>query len=89
MILLESSRTGCGEESKLRLYQLEHLQWTHLRGAVEGVGVEDRLDHDQRLSHVFPVQLVPVVGALVRTVVEDLKELRPAEMKHELRKKTE
>ena len=56
----------------------------HLGRAVEGVGVEDGLDHDQTLGHVFPVQLVAVVRGLVRTVVEHLQELRPPQVEHEL-----
>lgn len=46
----------------------------HLRWAVEGVSIQDRLDHDKGLGQVLPVELVAVVGALVRTVVEHLQE---------------
>lgn len=45
----------------------------HLRWAVEGVSVQDRLDHDEGLGQVLPVELVAVVGTLVRTVVEHLQ----------------
>lgn len=45
----------------------------HLRWAVEGVSVQDWLDHDEGLGQVLPVELVAVVGALVRTVVEHLE----------------
>lgn len=56
----------------------------HLWGAVEGVGVEDWLDHDEGLGQVLPVELVAVVGALVRTVVEYLQEGRPTQVEHKL-----
>ena len=56
----------------------------HLRRAVEGVGIEDGLDHDQTLRHIFLVQLVAVVRGLVRTVVEHLQERRPPQVEHEL-----
>ena len=60
---------------------------THLRRSTEGVGVEDGLYHDQGLSDVFPVQLVPVVSAFVRAVVEHLEELRSTKVEHELEEK--
>ena len=56
---------------------------------VEGVGVEDGLDHDQALGHVLLVELVPVVGGLVGTVVEHLQELRPPQVEHELQRQRE
>ena len=34
---------------------------------------------------MYSRERVPVVGRLVRAVVEDLEELRPPQMKHELR----
>lgn len=46
----------------------------HLRWAVEGVSVQDRLDHDEGLGQVLPVELVAIVGALVRAVVKHLQE---------------
>lgn len=55
-----------------------------LGGSVEGVGVENGLDHDERLGQVLPVEVVSVVGALVRTVVEHLQERRAPQVEHEL-----
>ena len=51
---------------------------------MERVGVEDGLDHDERLGQVLPHEVVPVVGRLVRTVVEHLQERRPPQVEHEL-----
>ena len=56
----------------------------YLRRSTEGVGVDYRLDHDQALGHVLPVELVAVVGTLVGTVVEHLEKLRPPQVEHEL-----
>lgn len=56
----------------------------HLRWAVEGISIQDWLDHDEGLSQVLPVELVAVVGALVRTVVKHLQEGRPTQVEHEL-----
>ena len=56
----------------------------YLRRPVEGVGVEDGLDHDERLSQILPHELVPVVGALIGTVVEHLQEGGPSQVEHEL-----
>ena len=44
--------------------------------SVEGVGVEDGLDHDQGVGHILLVQTVAVERSLVRAVVEILQELR-------------
>ena len=57
---------------------------THLWRSMERVGVEDGLDHDERLGQVLPHEVVPVVGRLVRTVVEHLQERRPPQVEHEL-----
>lgn len=54
---------------------------------MEGVRVEDGLDHDERLSEVLPDKVVPVVGRLVRAVVEHLQEGRPPQVEHELRER--
>lgn len=42
--------------------------------SVEGVRVEDWLDHDQGLGQVLSHKVVPVVGGLIWTVVEHLQE---------------
>ena len=60
--------------------------YTHLWWPTEGVCVEYGLYHDQRLSDVLAVQLVTIVSTLIRTVVKHLQELRPPQMKHELRR---
>lgn len=57
---------------------------THLRRPVEGVGVEDRLDHDQGLGQVLAHKVVSVIRRLVRAVVEHLQEGRPPQVEHEL-----
>lgn len=59
--------------------------YRYLRRAVEGVGVEHRLDHDERLRQVLPVEVVSVIRALVRTVVEHLQERRTPQVEHELK----
>lgn len=59
----------------------EHGLW----GAVERVGIQDGLDHDEGLGEVLPGKVVPIIRRLVRAIVEDLKEWRPSKMEHELR----
>ena len=61
-----------------------HVYITNLWRAIEGVCIEDGLDHDQALCHVLLVELVAIVGGLIWTVVEHLQELRPAQVEHEL-----
>ena len=51
---------------------------------MEGVGLQDGLDHDEGLGEVLPGKVVPIIRRLVRAVVEDLKEWRPSKMEHEL-----
>lgn len=58
---------------------------SHLGRSVEGVGVEDGLDHDEGLSQVLSVEVMSVVGALVWAVVEHLQERRAPQVEHELR----
>jgi len=57
------------------ILQRGRVQQNGFRWSVEGVRVENRLNHDQRLSQIFFRQAVPVVGSFVRTVVEDLQKL--------------
>ena len=61
-----------------------HVYIAHLWRAIEGVCIEDGLDHDEALCHVLLVEFVAIVGGLIRTVVEHLQELRPAQVEHEL-----
>lgn len=61
--------------------------YRYLRRTVEGVGVEHRLDHDERLRQVLPVEVMSVIRALVRTVVEHLQERRTPQVEHELKHK--
>jgi len=51
---------------------------------VEAVAVERGLDHDERVGDVFVVENVAVEGGFVGRVVENLQELRAAEVEHEL-----
>ena len=59
-------------------------QGSYLWGPVEGVGIQDGLDHDEGLGEVLPGKVVPIIRRLVRAVVEDLEEWRPSKMEHEL-----
>ena len=43
--------------------------------SIERVGIENWLDHDQALRGILSVELVAIVGTLIRTVVEHLQEL--------------
>lgn len=61
------------------------IQENRLGGTMETVAVQDRLDHDEALTQVFPVEHVPVESGLVGAVVEYLQELRPTEVEHKLR----
>jgi len=65
------------------------IQQNWLGGAGEAIAVEDRLNHDECLREVLPVQAAPVENCFVRTVVEHLKELTSSEMEHELRVEAE
>lgn len=51
---------------------------------MEGVGVEDGLDHDQGLGQVLPDKVVPVIRRLIGAVVEHLQEGRPPQVEHKL-----
>uniref|UniRef100_A0A6B0UCQ8 Putative secreted protein n=1 Tax=Ixodes ricinus TaxID=34613 RepID=A0A6B0UCQ8_IXORI len=64
------------EENAIRL-DAAGVQQDGLRRTAEGVGVQDGLDHDQRLRQVLPVQHVPVIRCFVGTVVEHLEKLGP------------
>ena len=59
----------------------EHRLW----GPVEGVGIQDGLNHDEGLGEILPGKVLPLILRLVRAVVEDLKEWRSSKMEHELR----
>lgn len=56
---------------------------------MEGVRVEDGLDHDEGLGEVLPDEVVPVIGRLVGAVVEHLQEGRPPQVEHELQERGE
>lgn len=58
----------------------------YLWRTVEGVRVQDGLYHYQRLGQVLPHELVSVIAAFIRTVVEHLQEWRSSQVEHELRK---
>ena len=62
----------------------DSTQLAYLRRSIERVGVEDGLHHHQRLSDIFTVELITIVGTLVRAVVEHLEELGPSQVEHEL-----
>mmetsp|Transcript_15757 Transcript_15757/g.50813 ORF Transcript_15757/g.50813 Transcript_15757/m.50813 type:complete len:418 (+) Transcript_15757:875-2128(+) len=53
--------------------------------ALEGVGEQRGLDHDERIGRVFARKDEAVVRGLVRRVAKDLQELRAAQVEHELR----
>ena len=59
----------------------EHRLW----GPVEGVGIQDGLNHDEGLGEILPGKVLPLILRLVRAVIEDLKEWRSSKMEHELR----
>ena len=56
---------------------------------MEGVGVEDGLDHDQGLGQVLSDKVVPVIGRLIGAVVEHLQEGRPPQVEHKLHRTRE
>lgn len=59
----------------------------HLWRAVERVGVEDGLYHYERLRQILTHEMMPVVGRLIRTVIEHLQEWGSPQVEHELSKK--
>lgn len=61
----------------------------YLRRPMEGVGVENGLDHDEGLHQVLPGKVVSVIGRLVRAVVKHLQERRPSKVEHELQAQRE
>lgn len=65
------------------------VQARYLWRSVEGVSVENRLDHDESLSQVLPVEMMSVIRTLIWTVVEDLEEWRTPQVEHELEKRGE
>lgn len=59
----------------------------HLWRAVERVGVEDGLYHYERLCQILTHKMMPVVGRLIRTVIEHLQEWGSSQVEHELLRK--
>lgn len=51
---------------------------------MEGVGIENGLDHDEGLGQILPGKVVSVIRRLVGTVVEHLKKWRSSQVEHEL-----
>ncbi len=68
----EQLEEGVHEQDPVGLYG-GGVQEDGLGGAVEGVGVQDGLDHHQAVRQVLPQQAGTVEGGLVRGVVEDLR----------------
>ena len=58
--------------------------WPYLWSPMEGVRIENGLDHNEGLSQILPGKMVSIVGRLVRTVVKHLKKWRSSQMEHEL-----
>lgn len=56
---------------------------------VEGISIENRLNHDESLSQVLSVELMSVVRTLIWTVVEHLQERRAPQVEHELGNRTQ
>lgn len=56
----------------------------YLWWSVEGVRIENGLDHNEGLSQILPGKMVPIIGRLIRTVVKYLKKWRSSQMEHEL-----
>ena len=67
----EQLEEGVHEQDPVGLYG-GGVQEDGLGRAVEGVGVQDGLDHHQAVRQVLPQQAGAVEGGLVRGVVEDL-----------------
>ena len=59
----------------MKIHITDVTVWTDLWRSTEGIGIEDWLYHDEALGDILSVQLVAVVGTLIRTVVEHLQEL--------------
>lgn len=51
----------------------------------QGVRIQCRLDHDERVSSIFVVKDMSVESSLIGRIVEYLQELTSAEMEHKLR----
>lgn len=54
---------------------------------MERVGVEDGLYHYERLCQILTHKMMPVVGRLIRTVIEHLQEWGSSQVEHELLRK--
>ena len=65
---------GVHEENPIR-QKGRGVQQHRLRWPVERVGIQNRLNHDQRLRQIFLRQGMTVEGRLVWTIVEDLERL--------------
>lgn len=75
---------GVKEEDGVGL-DTRRVEENRLAWLVKGIRVERRLNHNERIAHIFAEQAVSVERRLVGRVVEDLEELRTPEMEHELR----
>lgn len=71
---IKTLRLGKGSAVLLPVGQHYEKNETDLWWSVEGIRVEDRLDHDQGLGQVLSHKVVPVIGGLIWTVVEHLQE---------------
>lgn len=68
---------GVHEQDPVRL-DAACVKQNRFRWSIEGVCVQDGLDHDQRLGHILTVQHVPVVRGLIGAIVEYLQQLYKA-----------
>lgn len=93
-MLLLSRRTGYRTEQIQDEYKLNRTTFSsrtlhgwiynHLWRAVERVRVEDGLYHYEWLCQILTHKMMPVVGRLVRTVIEHLQEWGSPQVEHEL-----
>ena len=88
-VVYENVEEGVEEEDVVGLDRHRIEQDRLAPVLVERVRVERRLDHDQAVGDVVVVERVSVEGRLVRGVVEDVQELAPSEVVHELRVQAE
>lgn len=60
------------------------VQKNWFRGSVEGVSIQNGLNHDETLGQILTIQTSSIERRLIRRIVEHLQELRTTQVEHEL-----
>ena len=80
----EDMEEGVKQKDSLVLNRLRIEEHRLATLVFKTVAVQSRLNHNERVAHVFVIQHMPIESRLVGRIVEDLQELRPTKMEHKL-----